>query len=84
MKTLKNYSSSLLLAAAIIMLAGCSKSTDLYDENAQAKINAVKLLGPIDSRHDWTTIYTGTVTVSADMLPLILPEDAAFTVRLVP
>lgn len=55
-----------LVFAAIILLTGCSKQKDFYDEEAQAKINAVKLLGPIDSRHDWSTIYKGTITVNAN------------------
>ena len=66
MKKFKDNNIFLLLTAAIIMLTGCSKPMDLYDEEAQTKINAVKLLGPIDSRHDWSTIYQGTVTVNAN------------------
>ena len=66
MKKFKDNNIFLLLTAAILMLTGCSKPTDLFDEEAQAKINAVKLLGPIDSRHDWSTIYQGTITVNAN------------------
>ena len=66
MKTFKNNVILLFLAAFMLVLTGCNKQTDLYDESAQTKINAVKLLGPIDSRHDWSTIYQGTITINAN------------------
>ena len=55
-----------LIAILTQSLSSCSKQTDLYDEAAVAQVNAVKLLGPIDERHDWSTIAQGSVTINAN------------------
>ena len=49
------------------VLAFCSCSHDFdFDDSAIIKNNAEKVFGLIDSRHDWNTISSGKVTITAD------------------
>lgn len=50
----------------LLMLTGCTKEQNLYDQNAVAQSSVEKIFGTIDPKQDWNSMVSGSVTITAD------------------
>ena len=48
-----------------LAFASCSHDFD-FDDTAIINANSEKIFGLIDPRHDWNTINSGSITITAD------------------